>query len=278
LYIRKVKAEAAYDRGKDKEAIELFTGIINEDNDPEDLGKAHNLRGMSYHLTGNKDKAIADFKKAIDYGYHKAIENLKEHYNITYTPQKPSPSGGSPQVQIGRDGTIIRGSSVPPKPTIPFPSSSTPSNPFPPQPMTNSLPIAPAGRSAGNKQVSVLIVEDSALIRNLLGNIIEENPDLVIAEKAMNGVFALNKIPRCNPDVILLDFDMPEMDGIEFLKECAKRGIKIPVVMLATDKDSKEQIGAALSLGASEYIMKPNSMSTANDKKIIADKLRKYSN
>jgi len=71
---------------------------------------------------------------------------------------------------------------------------------------------------------------------------------------------------------------MPEMDGIEFLKERAKRGIKIPVVMLVTDKVSKEQIGAALSLGASEYIMKPNSMSTANDKKIITDKLKRYGN
>jgi|GEM_PF-6407535 len=118
LYIRKVKARAAYNRGKDKEAIELFTGIINEDNDPEDLGEAHNLRGMSYHLTGNKDKAIADFKKAIDYGYHKAIENLKEHYNITYTPQKPSssppPSSGSssPSGSTTPNGrlTLINGS------------------------------------------------------------------------------------------------------------------------------------------------------------------------
>jgi TPR repeat protein len=44
------------------------------------------------------DKAIADFKKAIDYGYKKAIENLEEHYNISYTPQKSASSGGSSQV------------------------------------------------------------------------------------------------------------------------------------------------------------------------------------
>ena len=63
--------------------------------------------------------------------------------------------------------------------------------------------------------ISVLIVDDSALMRNLVGRIIERTPGLVIADKAMNGQFALEKIPRCNPDIIVLDIEMPVMNGIE---------------------------------------------------------------
>jgi two-component system chemotaxis response regulator CheB len=54
-------------------------------------------------------------------------------------------------------------------------------------------------------EISVLIVDDSALMRNLIGKIIEATPGLVIAERAMNGLFALRKIPRVNPDVICRD-------------------------------------------------------------------------
>jgi two-component system chemotaxis response regulator CheB len=67
--------------------------------------------------------------------------------------------------------------------------------------------------------VRVLIVDDSALMRNLIGHMVEDTPGLEIADKAMNGKIALDKIPRCNPDIICLDLEMPEMNGIEFLKE-----------------------------------------------------------
>ena len=68
------------------------------------------------------------------------------------------------------------------------------------------------------EDIGVLVVDDSALMRNLIGRMIEETPGLVVAEKAMNGRFALDKIPRVNPDIIVLDLEMPEMNGIEFLR------------------------------------------------------------
>ena len=68
-------------------------------------------------------------------------------------------------------------------------------------------------------EISVLIVDDSAMMRNLIGHMIDDAPGLCVAEKAMNGNFALQKIPRVNPDVICLDLEMPEMNGIEFLQE-----------------------------------------------------------
>ncbi|MBN2509721.1 MAG: chemotaxis response regulator protein-glutamate methylesterase [Spirochaetales bacterium] len=107
--------------------------------------------------------------------------------------------------------------------------------------------------------ISVLITDDSALMRNLIGRIIENAEGLVVAGKAMNGRFALDKIPRLKPDVILLDIEMPEMNGIEFLKERQKLGIDVPVVILSSLAKRGAQITMdALALGASDFIMKPS--------------------
>ena len=108
-------------------------------------------------------------------------------------------------------------------------------------------------------EISVLIVDDSAMMRNLIGRMVEETPGLVVAEKAMNGNFALQKIPRVNPDVIILDLEMPEMNGIEFLQERKKQGIKIPVVILSSIAEKGAKITMeALALGASDFIQKPS--------------------
>jgi two-component system chemotaxis response regulator CheB len=109
------------------------------------------------------------------------------------------------------------------------------------------------------EDISVLIVDDSALMRNLIGKMVEMTPGLVIAEKAMNGIFALQKIPRVNPDVIVLDLEMPEMNGIEFLQERKKQGITIPVIILSSIAARGAEITMeALALGASDFIQKPS--------------------
>ena len=108
-------------------------------------------------------------------------------------------------------------------------------------------------------EVSVLVVDDSAMMRNLIGRMIEEAPGLALADKAMNGLFALQKIPRVQPDVICLDLEMPEMNGIEFLQERKKQGIKIPVVILSSIAEKGAQITMeALGLGASDFVQKPS--------------------
>jgi two-component system chemotaxis response regulator CheB len=108
-------------------------------------------------------------------------------------------------------------------------------------------------------EISVLVVDDSALMRNLISKMVEATPGLVVAEKAMNGNFALQKIPRTNPDIIVLDLEMPEMNGIEFLKERKKRGIDIPVIILSSIASRGAEITMeALSLGASDFIQKPS--------------------
>jgi len=122
-------------------------------------------------------------------------------------------------------------------------------------------------------EISVLIVDDSALMRNLIGHMVEDTPGLVVAEKAMNGKFALDKIPRVNPDVIVLDLEMPEMNGIQFLQERARLGIKIPVVILSSiARRGAEITMQALSLGASDFIQKPSG-SVSEDIHLVKDTL-----
>lgn len=121
--------------------------------------------------------------------------------------------------------------------------------------------------------VSVLVVDDSALMRNLLSKIIEATPGLKVADKAMNGQFALQKIPRCDPDVIVLDIEMPEMNGIEFLKERKRLGLDIPVIILsAVAKEGAAVTIEALSLGASDFITKPSG-SVSSDIHTVAGQL-----
>ena len=116
-----------------------------------------------------------------------------------------------------------------------------------------------------SSDVKVLIVDDSALMRNIISKIIEQTPGLVIAGKAMNGEFALQHIPGCRPDVIVLDIEMPVMNGLDFLKERKRRGIDIPVIMLS----SLTTEGAAvtmqcLELGASDFLTKPGGTGLAD--------------
>lgn len=121
--------------------------------------------------------------------------------------------------------------------------------------------------------VSVLVVDDSALMRNLVSKIIEATPGLKVADKAMNGLFALQKIPRCDPDVIVLDLEMPEMNGIEFLKERKRLGLDIPVIVLsAVAKEGAEVTIEALSLGASDFVTKPSG-SVSSDIHTVAGEL-----
>jgi two-component system chemotaxis response regulator CheB len=123
------------------------------------------------------------------------------------------------------------------------------------------------------EDIAVLIVDDSALMRNLIGRMIEATPGLTVAEKAMNGVFALQKIPRVNPDVIVLDLEMPEMNGIEFLKERKRLGITIPVVILSSIAARGAEITMeALALGASDFIQKPSG-SVSEDIHTVKDTL-----
>ena len=107
-------------------------------------------------------------------------------------------------------------------------------------------------------EIGVLIVDDSALMRNLISKMVEDTPGLRVAGTAMNGKFALQKIPAAQPDVICLDIEMPEMNGIEFLREWRRSEIGIPVIVLSSVAEKGASVTIeALSLGARDFIQKP---------------------
>jgi len=107
-------------------------------------------------------------------------------------------------------------------------------------------------------KLRVLIVDDSVVIRRLVSDIITGDPDLEVAGVAANGRIALDRIPQVNPDIITLDVEMPEMDGLQMLRELRKTHPRLPVIMFST---LTERGGVttldALSLGASDYVTKP---------------------
>jgi two-component system chemotaxis response regulator CheB len=110
-------------------------------------------------------------------------------------------------------------------------------------------------------------------MRNLISKIIEATPGLCVAGKAMNGSFALEKIPLIKPDVICLDIEMPVMNGIEFLKERKRLGIDIPVIILSSiAKEGAAVTMQCLELGASDFVTKPSG-SISNDINKVAERL-----
>ena len=104
---------------------------------------------------------------------------------------------------------------------------------------------------------SCLIVDDSKVIRTVARRILEKlNFEI---EEACDGKAALESCRRRMPDAILLDWNMPVMNGIEFLRELRERvdGGTTPVVVFCTTENDMQHIQEAIGAGANEYIMKP---------------------
>ncbi len=123
-------------------------------------------------------------------------------------------------------------------------------------------------------QIQVMIVDDSALMRNLVSRIFESHPGFRVSATAMNGLFALKKMEAADPDLIVLDIEMPEMNGIEFLHERRKRGIDVPVIILSSLAEKGARVTMeALSLGASDFVLKPGGVTSTQEMKDTAREL-----
>ncbi len=109
-----------------------------------------------------------------------------------------------------------------------------------------------------DKPFSVLIVDDSFLMRRILTNILELDADFTVAGEASDGIDALEKLTDLNPDVILLDIEMPRMGGIEFLRlSKILTDAKVIIVSSVANVDSP-QAKEALELGVVDIIHKPS--------------------
>jgi two-component system chemotaxis response regulator CheB len=119
----------------------------------------------------------------------------------------------------------------------------------------------------------VLIVDDSAFMRRLTSQIVEDSGDFVVAGTARNGYDALDQIRALDPDIVTLDIDMPELDGLSALGQIM-RDMPRPVVMLSAATTTSAQVATlrALELGAVDFVLKPSG-SISLDLRVIADRL-----
>lgn len=109
------------------------------------------------------------------------------------------------------------------------------------------------------ERIKVLVIDDSVTVRQLLADALGSDPEVTVVGAAPNGALGMTLLPRLQPDVIVLDIDMPVMDGLEFLQRVRPGYPKLPVIVFSTHTTH----GAATTLqamwfGASDYVAKPS--------------------
>src|ERR1700736_2972205 len=119
-------------------------------------------------------------------------------------------------------------------------------------------PVAPD--STRHEPLRVMVVDDSVVIRGLISRWIEAEPDMVVAASLRTGLDAVNQLERADPDVAVLDIEMPDLDGISALPQLLAKRPNLIIIMASTLTRRNAEISfKALSLGASDDIPKPES-------------------
>ncbi len=123
-----------------------------------------------------------------------------------------------------------------------------------------NLVIAPPSSTATNRRIRVMLVDDAVVVRGLFARWVESEPDLDVVATLRTGRDAVNQLERVNPDVVVLDVDMPDLDGIAALPLLLEKKRDLVVIMASTLTRRNAEISLrALSLGAADYIPKPAS-------------------
>jgi two-component system chemotaxis response regulator CheB len=124
-------------------------------------------------------------------------------------------------------------------------------------------PVHPA---AHGEPVRVLICDDSAVIRGAITRMLEADPAITVAGRAANGRAAVEESARLSPDVVVLDIEMPVMDGLAALAELHRADPSMRVIMASTLTTRGADIALrALRLGAADYVPKPSALNVASD-------------
>lgn len=107
------------------------------------------------------------------------------------------------------------------------------------------------------EKINVLIVDDSAVVRQVLSGLLDRAPDITVMAAVADPIFAMERMKQCWPDVIVLDVEMPRMDGITFLKKIMSQR-PTPVVVCSTlTQEGADTTMQALSAGAAAVVCKP---------------------
>ncbi len=121
--------------------------------------------------------------------------------------------------------------------------------------------------------VRVLVVDDSALMRKLIPQILEKDRNIQVVGTAMDGSFALRKIEEVKPHVVTLDLEMPRMDGMETLREITRK-YRLPVIVVSSHStQGATATFKALSLGAFDFVPKPQDAAASAHMEDIASEL-----
>src|ERR1043166_4206060 len=116
----------------------------------------------------------------------------------------------------------------------------------------------PAASVSGHAPIRVMVVDDAVVVRGLVSRWIGEEPGLQVVASVRTGRQAVDQVERANPDVVILDVDMPELDGISALPLLLQKKRDLVVIMASTLTRRNAEVSLkALSLGAADYIPKP---------------------
>ncbi|WP_026792111.1 protein-glutamate methylesterase/protein-glutamine glutaminase [Pleomorphomonas oryzae] len=126
----------------------------------------------------------------------------------------------------------------------------------------SAIARAPSSSGAVTDPIRVMVVDDSVVIRGLVGRWLDEEPNLAVVASHRNGRLAVDDVLRSNPDVVILDIEMPDMDGLTALPLLIEKKRNLVVVVASTLTRRNAEISLkALSLGAADYVPKPESNS-----------------
>jgi two-component system chemotaxis response regulator CheB len=122
-----------------------------------------------------------------------------------------------------------------------------------------------------SEKIRVLVVDDSALMRKLIPQVLQRDPSIEVVGTAMDGEMGLKKIVELRPHVVTLDLDMPRMDGIEMLRQITRKH-RVPVIVVSAQTDRGASITLkALSLGAFDFVTKPPDAASGRLEQIAAE-------
>ena len=131
--------------------------------------------------------------------------------------------------------------------------------------MSIALTSTPAATSTRHDKLRVMVVDDSVVIRGMISRWIGAEQDMEVAASLRTGLDAVNQLERVNPDVAVLDIEMPELDGISALPQLLAKKRDLIIIMASTLTRRNAEISfKALSLGAADYIPKPESTREAS--------------
>src|SRR3954447_104953 len=126
--------------------------------------------------------------------------------------------------------------------------------------MSRCTPSTPGRCQRGGyvSRIRVLVVDDSVVIRRLVSDVLSGDPGIEVVGSAPNGKLALTKLAHLAPDLLTMDIEMPELDGISAVRAMRSSGSRLPVIMFSTltERGATATLDA-LEAGASDYVTKP---------------------